>query len=401
MVGNRFNSIQKSEGFSVSHIMSAKSDELKSKRYRSSKRHHIFSNLHLDLPLLILLLLLMLIGMWTLYSASGGSNAITQKQLVRYFIGVFGMLVMAQVRATHLQQWSGILYAVSIVLLALVLFTDASKGSSRWLNLYVFSIQPAELIKFTLPIFIATITSRYVLPLRFKTITLSLVAIALPAALIYLQPDLGTMIIVLASGLAILFFAGLAWWLIIGSIIMVVAAIPFVWQLVLHDYQKKRVLTFLNPEQDSFGSGWNILQSQTAIGSGGITGKGWLQGTQAQLDFLPESHTDFIFAVLAEETGMIGVLILLIIYAFIILRCCHIAANSHTLFERLLVSAITFIFFLYTFINIGMTSGLLPVVGVPLPLISYGGSSVVSLLTSFGVIMSIHARHNRQVTSAG
>jgi rod shape determining protein RodA len=216
------------------------------------------------------------------------------------------------------------------------------------------------------------------------------VLIAIPLVLILKQPDLGSSILIGTSGLLVLFFAGIPWWLIFSMISIVAACAPLMWFFVMHSYQKQRVLTFLNPESDPLGSGWNIIQSKTAIGSGGIEGKGWMQGTQSQLEFLPESHTDFIIAVLAEELGLIGVLLLLILYFVIIIRGLYMAARCNLLFNRLLSGSLIITFFIYVFVNIGMVSGLLPVVGVPLPLVSWGGTSVVSLLAGFGVMMSMY-----------
>lgn len=380
--------------------LAGKSNALGGKSYIAHKRRNLWHKIHIDGFLFILLLLVAALSTWLLYSASGGSSALTQRHLLNYAVGFLLMFCVAQMSPIQLSRAADKLYVFSILLLLIVLMNDATKGSSRWINLYFINVQPSEFTKIIVPLFVATITSKYVLPLSFKTLCLSLCAIGLPAGLIYLQPDLGTTIIVVLSGLAILFFAGLSWKILLAGVAGLTVAIPIAWQFFLHPYQQKRVLTFLNPESDPFGSGWNILQSQTAIGSGGISGKGWMKGTQAQLDFLPESHTDFIFAVLAEETGFLGVSLLLLLYLLIILRCCYIAASSHTLFERLLVSGFTVVFFIYVVVNIGMTSGLLPVVGVPLPLVSYGGSSIVSLLTSFGMIMAVHVRHNRQITTS-
>jgi rod shape determining protein RodA len=217
--------------------------------------------------------------------------------------------------------------------------------------------------------------------------------VLIPAFLVYKQPDLGTTIIIIISGLSILFFAGLSWKIIIYVFSFLLMMGPIIWSFVLHSYQKKRVLTFLNPESDPFGSGWNILQSQTAIGSGGITGQGWMHGTQTHLDFLPESHTDFIFAVIAEELGLIGVIALLMVYATIIFRIFYIAFKARYLFDKLLASSIAIIFFIYVFVNTSMVSGLLPIVGVPLPLISYGGSSIISIFAMLGIVMSIGSQN--------
>jgi len=271
-----------------------------------------------------------------------------------------------------------------------------AKGAQRWLELPGLPrFQPSEMVKLVLPMMVAWYMSRNQTPPPIGVLAKAACLILLPTALILKQPDLGTSLLISASGIMVLYFSGMSW-RIIGTLAgAAAAAAPLMWFFVMHNYQKQRVLTFLDPESDPLGSGWNIIQSKIAIGSGGIDGKGYLQGTQSQLEFLPESHTDFIIAVLAEEMGLIGVLLLLMLYLAIIVRCLMLSARSETLFGRLLAGSLSATFFTYVFVNIGMVSGILPVVGVPLPMVSYGGTSVVSLLVAFGLIMSMTTHHKR------
>jgi rod shape determining protein RodA len=264
-------------------------------------------------------------------------------------------------------------------------------GATRWINIPgVIRFQPSEFMKIIMPMTIAWYLSSRSLPPSIKHTAISLAMILIPFVLILKQPDLGTALLILASGAFVLFIGGLRWRWIISAVAAVVPIAVAMWYFVLRDYQKQRVLTFLDPESDPLGTGWNIIQSKAAIGSGGVFGKGWLAGTQSHLDFLPESHTDFIIAVLAEEFGLVGVCLLLLVYILLITRGLVITVQAQTLFGKLLAGALTMTFFVYVFVNIGMVSGLLPVVGVPLPFISYGGTSLVTLLSGFGVLMSIH-----------
>jgi rod shape determining protein RodA len=284
----------------------------------------------------------------------------------------------------------------ALILLVLVLFCGVgAKGAQRWLSLGGFRFQPSEMMKLAMPIAIAAYLSNKSLPPRFKHVAWSLLFVAIPTVLIVRQPDLGTSILVAASGIIVLFYAGLPWRYIAAAFALLVASIWPMWHYVLHDYQRSRVLTLFNPEADKLGAGWNIIQSKTAIGSGGFDGKGWLNGTQSHLDFLPESHTDFIIAVLAEEFGFVGVFCLLMLYLLIVFRGLFIALNAQDGFQRLLAGSITLTFFIYVFVNVGMVSGLLPVVGVPLPLVSLGGTSLVTLMLGFGLLMGISAEPQR------
>jgi len=346
--------------------------------------------IHLDLPLLIGLLLLCGFGLAILYSASGQDMGQIQRQLIRLGLAFLVMLIVAQIHPATLKRWSPWLYLVGLALLVAVLvFGQMGKGAQRWLDLGFFRFQPSEMVKLAVPMMIAWFLAEKPLPPDWKRLLLSLVLIMIPVLLIFQQPDLGTSLLVASAGIFALFLAGISWRIIGGALASLTALAPALW-FFMKDYQRQRVLTFMNPESDPLGSGYHIIQSKIAIGSGGVYGKGWLNGTQSNLDFLPERHTDFIFAVLAEEFGFIGILLLLSIYLFIILRGLYIASRGQDTYSRLLGGALILVFFVYLFVNAGMVSGILPVVGVPLPLISYGGTSLVTLMAGFGILMSIH-----------
>ena len=310
---------------------------------------------------------------------------------------LFALFIAAQIPPRMYQRLAPWGYAAGLIALIGVLVAGVgAKGAQRWLDLPGLPrFQPSELVKLALPLTVAWYMAKRPVPPKFFDLVKALAIVAIPTVLILKQPDLGTSILVSTSGLLVLFFAGMPWWLIFSMVGLVAACAPLMWFFVMREYQKQRVLTFLNPESDPLGSGWNIIQSKTAIGSGGIEGKGFMQGTQSQLEFLPESHTDFIIAVLAEELGLIGVLALLTLYFLIILRCLILSVRCETLFGRLLSGSLAVTFFIYVFVNIGMVSGILPVVGVPLPLISYGGTSVVSLLAAFGILMSMNTHSKK------
>ena len=354
-------------------------------------RHRgLLARIHLDLPLLTGLLLLSAYGLVILYSASGQDLHQVEKQALRLLIAFGAMFFLAQIPPQSLRRWSPWLYGIGVSLLIAVLVMGVmGKGAQRWLDLGFMRFQPSELVKLAAPMMLAWFLSSRPLPPNWKQIMISLVLLAIPVLLIAKQPDLGTAILVASSGLFVLFLAGISWRLIIGLGLLAAAAAPAIWYL-MHDYQRRRVLTFLNPESDPLGAGYHIIQSKIAIGSGGLYGKGWLNGTQSQLEFLPERHTDFIFAVLGEEFGFIGVLILLALFLFIILRGLYMASQAQDSYSRLLAGALVLVFFVYLFVNMGMVSGILPVVGVPLPLVSYGGTSLVTLMAGFGMLMSIH-----------
>ena len=355
--------------------------------------------LHLDGVLLALLTILGGVGMIVLYSAFGGRIEPLQSHLTRVGIGVAAMIVAAQFSPTRLERLSPWVYGgVLLLLIAVLVAGQIGGGARRWLDLGFFEFQPSELMKLALPMMVAWLMARTTLPIGFGFAALALAVIAVPAALIGLQPDLGTAVLVGAAGAGVLFLAGVRWRIISAGVLLTCAAAPLLWVFGMQDYQRERVLTFLDPGRDPLGAGYNIIQSQIAIGSGGLFGKGWLEGTQAHLNFIPEQHTDFVFAVLAEEFGLFGVIMLFALYLAIIGRGLWIAHHAQDNFSRLLAGGITLTFFVYAFVNLGMVSGLLPVVGLPLPLISYGGSSVVTLLAGFGILMSIHT-HRRMWSS--
>ncbi len=357
------------------------------------------SRLHLDAPLLAALLLLVLGGLSVLYSAGGGDLNLVVRQVIRLGAGFLILLVLAQIPPRSYRFWTPVIYGLGVVLLALVVLVGTeAKGATRWLTLPgIGRFQPAELMKLAVPAMVAWFFSERNLPPTKLDVLAALGLIFLPVVMIAVQPDLGTSILIAAAGLVVLFMAGLSWRLISLAVLVLVIAAPLMYFFVLHDYQRSRVDTFLNPEADPRGAGWNIIQSKTAIGSGGVTGKGWLDGTQSRLDFLPESSTDFILAVLGEEFGLIGFVLLISIYLVIVGRGFFISWQAQETFSRLLAAALTMTFFIYIFVNVGMVSGLLPVVGVPLPLVSYGGTSIVTLMASFGMLMSIHT-HRRLMT---
>ncbi len=359
-----------------------------------NRRQGLLAVFHIDLPLLVGLLLLCGYGLIVLYSASGENLAQLERQVIRLLLAFAIMLAIAQINPSALRRWSPWLYLIGVaLLLAVLLFGEVGKGAQRWLDLGVIRFQPSEMVKLAVPLMIAWYLAEARLPPSWRRLAVAALLIVVPVLLIAKQPDLGTALLVGSAGVLVLFLAGISWRLIAALFVAAGAAAPIVWYL-MHDYQRQRVLTFLDPEKDPLGAGYHIIQSKIAIGSGGLFGKGWLNGTQSQLDFLPERHTDFIFAVLAEEFGLVGVLVLLALYLFIIGRGLYIATRAQDTFARLLAGALTLVFFVYLFVNTGMVTGLLPVVGVPLPLISYGGTSLVTLMAGFGMLMSVHT-HRR------
>jgi rod shape determining protein RodA len=364
-------------------------------KVNSSQYRSIWWRLHLDWPLLLGLALLIALGAVVLYSASGESVAMVSRQFIRVGIALVVMLILANLSPAFYERWALPVFIVGLLMLSAVLvFGHIGKGAQRWLDLGFFKFQPSEVMKLAVPIMVAHYVSQHPLPIRFKQLIIGAAIAIAPTLLIAKQPDLGTSLLVAASGLFVLFLAGMSWRWVTGGLAAIAAFVPILWYFLMHDYQRRRVLTLLDPSSDPLGAGYHIIQSKIAIGSGGLMGKGWLHGTQSQLDFLPERHTDFIFAVFAEEFGLIGVGILLSIYLYIIGRGLYIASQGQTAFGRLLAGSITLTFFVYVFVNIGMVSGLLPVVGVPLPLISYGGTSIVTLLAGFGILMSVQT-HKR------
>lgn len=360
-------------------------------------RPSLWQRMHIDLPLLLGLLVLMGFGLFVIYSAGGEDLALMERQLFRMGLSLFVMFVVAQINPEVLRRWALPIYITGIILLIGVhFFGEINKGAQRWLNLGFMEFQPSELMKLAFPITMAWYISKFPLPPKKRYLLGAGIILIIPTLLIAKQPDLGTSILVASSGIFVLFLSGMSWRIVTGFIGSVLAMLPVLWFFLMHDYQRTRVLTLIDPEKDPLGAGYHIIQSKIAIGSGGMLGKGWLDGTQSQLEFLPERHTDFIFAVIGEEFGLIGSLLLLAIYLYIIGRGLVIASQAQTSFARLLAGSITLTFFVYIFVNIGMVSGLLPVVGVPLPLISYGGTSMLTLMTGFGILMSIHT-HRRFV----
>lgn len=356
------------------------------------KRRSLGEIVHLDMPLLCALFVLIGFGLMVLYSATDGNPAEMRRQIIYICLAVVVMCVVAQFDVRVMRRWAPWMYLGTLGLLVAVLFFGLrSNGAQRWLDFPGLPpFQPSEIMKVVLPLALASYLSRRPLPPQPAHIILALLLLALPAAVIAIQPDFGTALLISVSGLFVILLAGIRWNLVFAALgAGVVSALP-IWMFYFSDYQKGRVITYLNPESDPLGAGWNIIQSKTAIGSGGMYGKGWLNGVQSRLDFLPEGQTDFILAVLAEEFGLLGVLFLLLLYVVIISRGLYIGAAAHDTFSRLLAGSITLTFFVYVFVNMGMVTGLLPVVGVPLPLVSLGGTSIVTLMIGFGILMSIH-----------
>ena len=346
--------------------------------------------LHLDVVLLLPMLTVVVLGLFVLFSASDADWNTLNRQLRNFVVGFGVFLVVAQIRIDTIRRWAPALYLVALLLLLLVpFFGVGAKGAQRWLSLGIVRFQPAEIMKIAMPLAIAAWVMRGGLPPKPSTTVVALLLVGVPMLAIAAQPDLGTAILVAASGLFVVFMAGISGWQIASGALIALAGIWPAWVFVLRDYQKQRILTLFNPEADKLGAGWNIIQSKTAIGSGGWSGKGWLNGTQSHLDFLPESQTDFIIAVLAEEWGFRGVLCLLALYGVVVGRGFWISLHAQTRYARLLASAITLTFCVYVVVNMGMVAGILPVVGVPLPLVSFGGTSIVTLLLGFGILSAI------------
>ncbi len=365
----------------------------------SPARRRRFIPLHVDWPLLVALLLLAGMGLIILYSASGQNMAVVQAQGLRVLLAFFIMLLLAQIVPYGIRFWSPWLYGLGLLLLlAVLVIGEIGKGAQRWLDLGFLTFQPSEIMKLAVPMMIAWYFAEAPLPANRKRLLIAGVLLVIPTLLVAKQPDLGTSLLIASSGIFVLLLAGLSLRFISIFLFIILASTPLAWNYLLHDYQRQRILTFINPENDPLGAGYHIIQSTIAIGSGGIYGKGWLNGTQSHLDFIPERSTDFIFAVFSEEFGFLGVLILISLYSFIIARGLIIASQAQDTYGRLLAGSITLTFFVYVFVNIGMVSGILPVVGVPLPLISYGGTSIVTLLAGFGILMSIHTHRKLMPT---
>ncbi len=350
----------------------------------------------IDWPLLGALLALMAIGLAVLHSASGKNMAMVTSQATRFVIGLGGMWVLSRIPAVQLRRFTPLAYAASLLPLVAVLFMGTGRSGQHWINLGVFYVQPAELMKLSLPMMAAWWLGHRPSPPRLGTIAVTALIIGVPTGLILLQPDLGTAVLVASGGVFALYLAGLSWWWFVGGAAAFAAIAPAAWLWYLQPYQKARIMMFLDPESDPLGEGWNIIQSKIAIGAGGLGGQGWGDGSQSHLNYVPEHTTDFIFAVLGEEFGWIGVVITLGLYLFVVGRCLWIASEARDGFSRLLVGSLGLALFVYVVVNGGMISGLLPVVGVPMPLLSFGGTAAVSLLAGFGVVMAVQASARRR-----
>ena len=350
----------------------------------------LMRRVHLDGPLLIGVLLICTFGLFVLYSAVGESTRLLVNQIVRLGVAFIAMFIVAQLPPGFLRRWTPWGYLAGLVLLVLVLTTgEVGQGAQRWLDIGI-RFQPSEAMKLGVPMMAAWFLHDRQIPPRFLHIVIIAVMIVVPTVLIAKQPDLGTALLIAASGIIVVVLAGMSFKLILGLGLAAVPGAMVLWQF-MQEYQKQRVLTLLNPDSDPLGAGYNIIQSKIAIGSGGLFGKGWTNGSQAQLEFLPERDTDFIFAVLGEEFGLLGVLTLLVLYMFVIGRGLFIAVQAQDTYSRLLAGSISLTFLVYVFVNTAMVTGLVPVVGVPLPLVSFGGTSMVTLMAGFGILMSIHS----------
>lgn len=355
--------------------------------------------LHVDMPLVLALMVVLAFGLLVLYSATNGNVTEVRRQMIFIGIAFVVMFGIAQLDVRWLRMWAPWMYMGGVLLLvAVLLIGDVSNGARRWLDFPGLPrFQPSEVMKILVPLTVAAFLSRRSVPPKFWHLAVAFIVIAIPAALTAVQPDLGTALLIVGAGTFVLLLSGIPWKWIASAGGLAILAAPALWIFYMSDYQKQRIFTFLNPEADPLGTGWNIIQSKTAIGSGGIYGKGWLNGVQSRLDFLPEGQTDFIVAVLSEEFGLVGVLFLLTLYVVIIGRALYIAGMAQDLFSRLLAGSLALTFFVYVFVNIGMVSGILPVVGVPLPLVSLGGTSIITLMTGFGILMSVHTHRKARI----
>lgn len=364
-----------------------------------ARRRTLGQILHIDLPLFCALLVLIGFGLMVLYSATDGNPHEMRRQVIYICLALVVMCIVAQFDVRVMRRWAAWMYFGTLGLLVAVLFFGlSSNGAQRWLDFPGLPpFQPSEIMKVVLPLTTASYLSKRPIPPQLKHIFWALVILALPAAVIAIQPDFGTALLITVSGLFVILLAGIRWKLVFAALGAGLVSVVPIWMFYFSDYQKGRVITYLNPENDPLGAGWNIIQSKTAIGSGGLYGKGWLNGVQSRLDFLPEGQTDFILAVMAEEFGLTGILLLLGLYVVIIARGLYISALAEDTFSRLLAGSIILTFFVYVFVNIGMVTGLLPVVGVPLPLVSLGGTSIVTLMLGFGILMSIHTHGKESI----
>ncbi len=345
----------------------------------------------LDMPLIAAILMVLSLSIIVIFSAGGENTALLTRQSLRIGFAIVLMFIFSRISPRSLMRWSPYIYGLGLLLLFIVLgFGIIGKGAQRWIDLGLVRFQPAEIMKLGVPMMVAWVMTRSTLPPKIPYLIVSVCIVLLPTVLVVQQPDLGTAILIASTGIMVIFLAGIGWKLIATVVLILGAAAPLLWFFVLHAYQQRRILTLFDPWADPLGAGYHTIQSMIAIGSGGVSGKGWLAGTQSQLEFIPERSTDFIFAVYAEEFGLIGVLLLLCLYLFLVFRGLMIAFYAQDTYSRLLAGALSVTFFFYVFVNIGMVSGILPVVGIPLPLISYGGTSMVTLMIGFGILMSIN-----------
>ena len=379
-------------------------DEIAGPGYRSRTQRtltgsgRVLEALHLDGPLLLALLAVCAAGLIVLFSAAGEDFSVFLRQATRAGLAFVVLVAMAQIPPRILRVAAPWLYAAGVLLLVVVAVTgDVAMGAQRWLDLGFVRFQPSEIMKIAVPMVCAWFLQDRPLPPDLRSLLVLAVAILVPTLLIAEQPDLGTSLLVASGGVLVVLLAGLQVRYIVSLGALLLAAVPVVWHM-LHDYQRQRVLTFLNPQSDPLGAGYHTIQSQIAIGSGGMFGKGYMNGSQAQLEFLPERSTDFIFAVIGEEWGLVGLVVLLLLYVLVIARGLYIAVQAQDTFSRLLAGSLSLTFGVYVFVNTGMVAGLLPVVGVPLPLVSYGGTSMVTLMAGFGILMSIHSRRKLVAT---
>ncbi len=365
---------------------------------RLGRSGNLLVDLHIDAPLVGGVLLLCAVGLSVLYSASDHSLEVVGKQAARMLMGFVAMIAIAQLSPLRLARWSPLIYTLGMIFLIATAIVGTGRGAHRWLEIGPLRFQPSEIMKLAVPLTVAWFLSDKLLPPRLSVIGASLLIVAIPGAFIIEQPDLGTAILVMAAGLLVLFFAGISWRLMGMAAAVGIVCAPIGWY-TMHDYQRQRIITLLDPSADPLGAGYHIIQATIAVGSGGWSGKGWLNGTQSHLEFLPERATDFIFAVYCEEFGLLGVLVLLAAYLLVLIRGITIALNAQDGFSRLIAASLAFTLFIYIFVNMGMVTGQLPVVGVPLPLISYGGTSLVTIMTGLGILMSIQT-HRRFIVES-
>ena len=361
--------------------------------YSSTQFSGLSALFKIDLKLFVLVMLIVIIGLATLFSVSGGDINLIIKQLIRIAIGLTAMILLAQIHPDNFRLFSPLLYVFGIILLVLTIFFGVGKSADRWLDFYILRFQPSELMKLFVPLMIASFYSDKALPPKLKNLSIAVIIIVVPALLIAKQPDLGTALLITSSGVIAIFLSGIKLSHIFLGTGLVIGAIPLLWSF-MYEYQKSRVLSFFSPNTDTLGTGYHLAQSKISLGSGGLFGKGYMNGTQSQLDFLPENHTDFIFSAFGEEFGFVGVVILISLYVLIALRGMSISIKATDNFSRILSATLILTIFLYVLVNVGMVVGILPIVGAPLPFMSYGGTSMLTVFAALGIIMSIKS-HQR------